>query len=124
MGLKETVQAGVRKGFASLGNLGEAVTYLATDASGVYDPDANTLTRKETATALSGIFLQYSKQEIDGQQIKPHDEQFLFLQSSLATRPTLQDRIRTIGGTYWEVVSVRQDPAQATWSLQVRGTNG
>ena len=124
MGLKETIAGAVKSGFSALGNLAESVSYLAYSASSTYNPTTGTETRSETSYSVSGLFLEYSKRDIDGQQIKPHDQKFLFQQASLAVRPTLQDRLLRTDGKYWEVISVSEDPAHATWELQMRGLNG
>lgn len=124
MGLKATIAAAVSAGFKALDDLPEIVTYLARSASSTYDPTTGTSTRNEAPYTLGGLFLEYSKREIDGEQVKPHDQKFLFQQADLAVRPTLSDRILRADGKYWEVLAVNEDPAHATWDLQIRGTNG
>lgn len=124
MGLKETVAGAVKAGFVALGNLPEAVTYQTFKSTSIYEASTGIVTRQETVTRLAGLFTDYTKQEIDGQQIHPHDRKFLFQQADLAGRPTLQDRLTRRDGTSWEVVFVKEDPAHATWELQVRALNG
>ena len=124
MGLKETILGAVKAGFGALGNLKESVTYKSFAASSTYDPATGTVTRVETSYTLSGLFLEYAKRDIDGEQIKPHDQKFLFQQADLSVTPTLQDRITRATGANWEIVGVSEDPAHATWEVQVRATNG
>jgi len=124
MGLKETIAGAVRSGFTALGNLTESVTYKAYQTTSVYDVTLGTYTRVETSYTLSGVFLEYTKKDIDGEQIKPHDQKFLFQQADLEVRPSLQDRIVRDSGAIWEVVWVKEDPAHATWELQLRARNG
>lgn len=124
MGLKETIEAAVSAGFTALDNLVESVTYQAYQATSAYDPTTGTYTRKETSYTVPGVFLDYKKQDIDGEVIKPHDQRFLFRQASLAVIPGLQDRLVRASGKTWEIISVGEDPAHVTWELQVRGTNG
>jgi len=124
MGLRDTIIGAVAKAFSSLGDVVEDATYLASTASSTYDPTTGLSVRSETSYGLPGVFLDYRKQEIDGAQIKPHDQHCLFQQASLAVKPTLQDRILRSDGKYWEIISVSEDPAHATWDVQIRGTNG
>lgn len=124
MGLKETIDAALSAGFTALDNLVEKPTYLANQATSAYDPTTGTYTRNEASYTLPGLFLEYSRKDIDGTQIKPHDQRFLCQQSALAVTPTLQDRILRSDGKYWEIISISEDPAHATWDFQIRGTNG
>jgi hypothetical protein len=124
VGLKSTIAAAVKAGFTALDDVPELVTYFARSATSSYDPATGISTRVETSYLASGIFLSYQKREVDGQQIKPHDQKFLMRQEALAVRPTLSDRLLRSDGKYWEVLSVSEDPAHATWSMQIRGTNG
>ncbi len=121
MGLKETIQGAVGSGFTALGNLRETVTYLAFQTTSAYAPSTGTYTRTETPYALSGLFVRYGQRDIDGVQIKPHDQKFLFVPSALPVEPQLNDRLLRADGSYWEVIDRRKDPASALWSLQVRG---
>jgi len=124
MGLKETIAGAVSAGFTALGNLVESVTYKAQGATSAYDVTSGTYLRSETLLTASGLFLEYQKREVDGEQIKPHDQRFLIQQASLTVTPTLQDRILRADGKHWEVIAVKQDPAHVTWELQVRALNG
>lgn len=123
MGLRSLIAGAVATAFVAIGDLKESVSYYAYSASSSYDPDTGNVTRTETLTTVSGKFLQYSAREIDGEVIKPRDEKFIFQQASLATDPIPNDRL-VFGGKTWEVVGVTQDPAGATWELQVRSING
>jgi hypothetical protein len=124
MGLKATIASAVASGFAALGDLQETVTYNVYSTSSTYNPTTGTVTRTETQYSVAGLFLDYKKRDIDGQQIKPLDNQFMIQQAVLPVAPTLQDRIVRSTGKEYEVISIEQDPATATWTLQVRGRNG
>ena len=124
MGLRETVQQAVLSGFTALGNLLESVTYKSQGTVGYTPTTTGVVTRPETDYTITGLFYEYKKQEIDGEQIKPHDMRFLCLQSVLAVTPKITDRIVRSTGKAWEVISVKEDPAHATWELQMRSTNG
>ena len=123
MGLKATIAGAVAAGFAALGDLREDVTYRSLTA-GTYNPTTGAVTRTETSTAISGVFMEYSKREIDGQQIQPHDRKFICQQAAFAGTPQLTDRLIRSDASNWEIIWVKEDPAHATWELQVRARNG
>jgi hypothetical protein len=124
MGLRETIIAGIKTGMSALGNVKETVTYKAYQTTSSYDPTTGAVTRTETSYTVEGIFLDYKKREIDNANVFVRDQKFLFLQSELAVTPSLQDRLTRSGGKSWEVIWVEQDPATATWELQVRAISG
>lgn len=123
MGLRETILTGINAGFKALGNLKETVTYKYQGA-GIYNTTTGTFTRVETSFSVEGIFLDYAKEEIDGATIKPNDQKFLFEQVQLSVAPRVTDRLLRSDDVHWEVMAIKQDPAHATWELQVRTQNG
>lgn len=123
MGLREVVQAGILAGMSAIGNLKETVTYKV-NGTPVYNATTGASTRVETSYTVDGLFYEYSKREIDGATVRPHDMKFIFHQNELAATPTLQDRLVRSTGKIWEVISVDEDPAHATWILQIRSGNG
>lgn len=124
MGLREAIASAVKSGFTALGNVKETVTYKTYQSTSSYDTTTGTVTRTETSTTLSGVFMSYTKREIDNAAVAPHDQKFLCQQADLATTPTLEDRLVRSNGTSWEVVWVKEDPAHVTWELQVRAISG
>lgn len=124
MGLKELVQSAIQTGFRALGNIPESVTYLSIQNTSVYDPNTGQYVRREKSYPLTLVASDYANAEIDGVQVKPNDQRFLFLQADLPVKPTLLDRIQRTDGRYWEIVAIRKDPTDATWELQARGLNG
>lgn len=123
MGLKETIASAVSAGFTALGNLIETVTYKAQGVS-LYDTSTGTFTRVETSFSVSGIFVEYEKKEIDGAIVKVYDQKFLFQQALLTVKPKITDRLLRTDGRHWEVMAVAEDPAHATWELQMRAQHG
>lgn len=121
MGLKETVQAGIATGLAATGTLRRTVTYKASAATPNYTPATGAQTRLEQDYAVSGIVYGYTRREIDGVLVKPFDRRFLCLQADLPVSPNLTERL-VLDGKGWEVVGIEEDPAQAVWMLQIRGS--
>ena len=67
----------------------------------------------------SGVFGKFNSEEVDGSNILYTDERLLILQSQLSTRPEIGDVINNK-----RVSSVGKDPADVTWVLGLRSTNG
>ena len=123
MGLRETIQKAVQSGFKALGNLKETVTYKYQGVS-TYNTTTGTFTRIETSFSIEGVFMEFKKEEIDGVTVKPNDQKFLFEQRVLSVNPRVTDRLLRSDDIHWEVMRVKEDPAHATWELQVRTQNG
>ena len=121
MGLKETVQAGIATGLQATGNLRRTVTYKASAATPSYTPATGAQTRLEQNYEVSGIVYGYARREIDGVLVKPFDRRFLCHQYDLPVSPKLTERL-LLDGKHWEVVGIEEDPAQAVWLLQIRGS--
>jgi hypothetical protein len=120
MGLKETIAAGVQTGLRAAGNVRRTVTYKAQSADPSYAPATGTVTRPETSYTVQGVLYGYRREDIDGVLIRPFDQQFLLNQSELPVTPKVTERLVLDDGTSWEILRVEQDPAQATWTLQIR----
>jgi hypothetical protein len=120
MGLKEVIVAGIKTGLRATGNVRRTVTYKAQSADPSYAPATGTVTRPETTYTVKGVLYGYRREEIDGVLVKPLDQQFLLHQSELPVPPKVTERLVLDDGTSWEIVWVEPDPAQATWTLQIR----
>jgi hypothetical protein len=120
MGLKERIVAGVTAGLQATGNVRRTVTYKAQSADPSYAPASGTVTRPETNYTVSGVLYGYRRDEIDDVLVRRYDQQFVFLQADLAVTPKVTERLVLDDGTSWEILRVEQDPAQATWMLQLR----
>lgn len=69
-----------------------------------------------------GVIDSYTDEEIDGTSIKAGDRRILIIAGTLdaAVSPEANWTVTIEGGTY-RVVKAHRDPAEATWTLQVRG---
>jgi len=123
MGLKLLISNAVAKAFTALDDIPRPLTYVATGDS-VYVPSTGTYTPNETEYAIVGVLGSYTAMEVDGQQIKAFDRRLLIRQAALPITPTLNDRVEVEDGTSWQVIDVGEDPAEVTWDLHLRGTNG
>jgi hypothetical protein len=120
MGVKEVIVAGIKTGLQATGNVRRTVTYKAQSADPSYAPATGTVTRPETSHTVEGLLYGYRRDDIDGVLIRPFDQQFLVHQSELPVTPKVTERLVLDDGTSWEIVRVEQDPAGATWMLQIR----
>lgn len=91
---------------------------------GDYDPVTDSYTQATTAITYDGrgVFGRYSDFERQDTQIDITDVKLLCLQAELLVVPKVDDEI-TADGVTRRVLNVTQDPAKATWTLQLRGLN-
>ncbi len=125
MGIRDTVQTKVAAAFD--GKLADAVTAFAAErvtVSDVYDPSTGTYPETTTAYSGRGVFGSYSVQEVDGQHVRRTDVRLKALQSEVTRdsdgatfAPAVDDRLAG-----YDVINVGQDPASATWTVQLRRT--
>jgi len=127
--LLEDIQAAVGEGFEALGDLKTTVSYVA-PGTRTYDPATGDFSGTETLTSLSAVLTDYSDRELaqsgavgqssSGRDVRPEDRKVIFEAAEAPSlTPTNAGKIR-IGSDDWSIISVRQDPALATWTLQIR----
>lgn len=116
MGLREDLTADLAAAFS--GDLADAVTEFQAEhrEPGGYDPVTGTTGETVIPYSGRGVFGTYSHQLVDGTNILATDEELVALQAEVIRAPVIGD---TIAGR--SVVRVQQDPAGATWRIQLRG---
>lgn len=120
MGLRSDILAAVSEAFDS--DLADAVaTFMGSRVTpGTYDPVTETTVGGGTVTYSGrGVFADYDLAIVNGIQIVAGDLSLTALQPEVTDTPKVDDKIVWSGATY-RVVSVGQDPAGATWSVQLR----
>ena len=120
MGLKADLDADIKEAFDT--DLADAVkpftgSRTVQGKSSIEDILTNTVGSGSTAINYSGrgVFGGYSEIEVDNESIMANDVKLTALQSEVTTRPQLDD---VING--YQVVAVNQDPASATFTIQLR----
>lgn len=127
MGLRRELQAELAQAFDT--DLADAVAAVDGSRSvpGTYDPEKGGSTPATTLHyAGRGVFGQYKAREIDGTRILSSDVRLKALQNELLMKdgdavtedpatPAIGDRI-----SGYRVMDVGQDPAKATWTIQLR----
>lgn len=129
MGMREEIQAELAEAFDDPDGLADAVKPVVgvRKVQGEYDPETGTTPEVVTNYAGRGIFGSYLSKEIDGSLIQTTDEKLTILQNELfitllgvptatVATPEIGD---VIGGK--RALNVSQDPAGATWTVQLRG---
>jgi hypothetical protein len=128
MGMREEIQAELAEAFDDPDGLADAVKPVegSRKSTPVYDPSTGTTTGGTITYTGRGVFGSYLAKEIDGSLIQTTDEKLLILQSELFVSvdgapkpPPAEPKIGdTVGGK--RVLNVSQDPAEATWTVQLR----
>lgn len=128
MGMRDDIQADLAEAFDDADGLADAVKPVAgtRTVTGAYDPATGKPASTTATYAGRGVFGSYLAKEIDGSRVLGTDEKLLVLQNELlitvggaATLDLAQPMVGdVIGGK--RVLDVGQDPAGATWTLQLR----
>lgn len=129
MGMREEIQADLAEAFDDPDGLADAVKPVigVRTIAGEYDPDLDGETPETTVTYTGrGVLGSYLSKEIDGSLIQTTDKKLLVLQSELfvseAGLPTGVPATPAIGDIVngLRVMNVSADPANATWTAQLR----
>ncbi|MGE6824314.1 hypothetical protein [Pseudomonas soli] len=129
MGMREELQAELAEAFDDPDGLADAVKPVAGSRTvkGGYDPKiGGTVPASTTYYAGRGVFGSYLAKEIDGTRIQTEDVKLLVLQNELfevqAGAVTDVPALPKIGDQVsgYRALNVSQDPAQATWTVQLR----
>lgn len=128
MGMREELQADLAEAFDDEDGLADAVKPVlgSRKEAGVYDPVSGKTISLTTTYIGRGVFGTYVAKEIDGSLIQTTDEKLLILQNELfvseggiaTITPAEPKSGDLIGGK--RIQSVGQDPAGATWTVQLR----
>lgn len=128
MGMREEIQAEMAEAFDDPDGLADAVKPVAgvRRVPGEYDPETGTAPEVVTTYGGRGVFGSYLAKEIDGSLIQTTDEKLLVLQNELfitllgeATAEIATPKVGDIVGGK-RALNVGQDPAGATWTIQLR----
>ncbi|MHB0763169.1 hypothetical protein ACYCFC_02030 [Stutzerimonas sp. NM35] len=117
MGLRDDLAADIADAFDT--DLADAVTEFTGSrvvGQGPYDPITETRPSITETYTGRGVFGSYSMQMVDGINILRTDIKLTALQAEVTGTPKVGDKI----SGYDVVGPVGQDPASATWSLQLR----
>lgn len=129
MGMREEIQAELAEAFDDPDGLADAVKPVAGSRAvkGGYDPElGGTVPASTVRYTGRGVFGSYLAKEIDGSRIQTEDVKLLVLQNELFVEqggevtnvpaaPKIGDQV-----SGYRALNVSQDPAEATWTIQLR----
>ncbi|HEK0905446.1 TPA: hypothetical protein SMQ04_000156 [Pseudomonas putida] len=129
MGMREELQAELAQAFDDPDGLADAVKPVAGTRTikGGYDPAiGGTVPASTLHYTGRGVFGSYLAKEIDGSRIQTEDVKLLVLQNELfegqagaVTDAPAAPKIGDLVSGY-RALNVSEDPAQATWTVQLR----
>lgn len=118
---RSSIVKAVSSAFKALGEIPESITYRR--VASTYNPTTGTVTQTNTDYTISKmIFTRFENFEVDKQVVLASDVKAIFQRSELSITPsTATDKIvRTSDGKIYNILRVSQDPAAATFTLQLR----
>lgn len=129
MGLKADLQTEI--GAAFVGDLADAVKtfdFTSVDNEPSYDPDSGVGASNTVLSNLTGAFVDYTVKELislntsltEQEKVRSTDVKLIALQNVLTTEPKKGDSVLVSGGKVYRVLSWKQDPAEATYEVQLR----
>jgi hypothetical protein len=118
MGLRATIAGAVDSAFKALGDIPQNVTFRR--ISKTYSPTTGTWTDTNSDSTVQAVLTSYAGYEIDKVVVLVSDRKLIAKQSSFSVVPNVtSDRI-LVGSTVFNIIRVVQDPAGATYTLQLR----
>ncbi|MCP6695862.1 hypothetical protein [Pseudomonas donghuensis] len=129
MGMREEFQTELAEAFDDPDGLADAVRPVAGSRTvkGGYDPAiGGTVPATTIHYSGRGVFGSYLAKEVDGSRIQTEDVKLLLLQnelfeeqggqvSEIPAAPKIGDQV-----SGYRALNVSEDPAQATWTIQLR----
>ena len=120
MGLKATIASAVGSAFTALDDIPESVTYRRTTVG--YNPQTGDDTPTDADITVDVVFTRYQQFEVDRVMILSTDVKAIVQQSDMGVVVPASDTdsvIRANGQTF-NVLRFSEDPAAATFSMQLR----
>ena len=118
MGLQSDIQTDVAQALDS--DLADATyDFIYQTSQSEYDPVVGKPIEMKENYHTRGVFSPIENSQVDGEQIKIGDAQFLILENELEVKPEIDNLILFGSDTYY-INIVLIDPAQAMWDLTAR----
>ena len=124
MGIREDIQTDIAAEFD--GDLADAVSnFVLTHfdrGEGVYNTSTGLYTGDSVDYSSRGVFGSYLQSEIANSPIEPTDIKLIILQNEIDVEPSLRDSLTKENSKLYRIINVKQDAANATYTLQIRST--
>ncbi len=120
MGLRRaTIAKAVGSAFKALGDIPESTVIRR--VSNTYDTATGVNTKTTSDDSITkAVFTRYESFEVDKVVILATDVKLIFQQSEVSTRPDMALDTIIRGTSVYNILRVGEDPAAATYSLQLR----
>ena len=129
MGLRTDIQVALAIAFA--GDLADAVhtfNFTSIDNEPTYDPSTGLTSTPTTLSGLNGAFVDFTVKELtalnsvltEEEKVRPTDVKLIALQTVLTVEPKKGDTVAVSDGRTYRVIGWNQDPAWATYEVQLR----
>jgi hypothetical protein len=129
MGLRAILQAKLAIAFA--GPLADAVAefiFTSVDNDPTYDPAVGIGSTDTVIPSISGAFVDFTVKEMvsinsaltEKEKVRSTDMKLIVLQNVLTAQPKKGDNVAVVDGRTFRVISWKQDPAKATYEIQLR----
>lgn len=117
MGMRSDITDALAEAFSDPDALADAVRAFQAVRLGppAYDPITGESTPSNVPYSGRGVFAQYAARDVNGTTVLATDTRLIALQAEVTLAPAVGDRIADMA-----VVTVGQDPAAATWIVQLR----
>jgi len=116
---KATIAKAIKSAFKVLGDIPEAAILRRTANS--YVPSTGNGSLSTTDYAIQkAVFTKYAHFEVDKVVVLASDVKLILQQSELTVTPSLATDTIIRNGVTHNILSVEQDPASATYSMQLR----
>jgi len=122
MGLDAAITGAVNAAINAVGDLAVDVTIVNVSAS-AYNATTGAVTDTAAETAIKGVLGDYSAHEIASGIAQTQDRKLFIRQSDLSFTLKLKDRVKIGTAVYQIVPPLREDPAHASWIVQLRGSS-
>jgi hypothetical protein len=115
MSYRQLISSAIDTAFNALGDLVTTCTYRT---KGEYSPSTGTV-GAGTDYSCPAVITEYDFRDVDNTLIMATDRKAIVRAASLAVQPTTEG-VFLIGSKQFAIITVRTDPAGATYELQLR----
>lgn len=119
MAISTAIKSAVTSAFSAMSSMETAVVLVRNNSNPTYNATTGAITYSSTSYSFNSIIVKYERNEIDGTNVLTTDSKMIFPQTRVSVTPKTTDTI-TISSVTWEIKSIDQDPASATWTIQIR----
>lgn len=118
MGLRSVIASATKTAFDVLGDIPVSATYHNT-VWGTFDPDTGTKPDLGSDETVEIVLTEFKRMEMVN-EFQSGDRKGIIRQADLTGGIPDYDDYLVISGVTWHIISIASDPADATWTFQLR----